>query len=312
MNVAVDASKIPAPVFERSPGYWASVLKRFRRDPVAMAAALVVLALLLLAAFGPWLTPADPYKSSMLSRLKPIGTAGFPLGTDELGRDVLVRLLAGGRVSLAVGVSGALLAAAIGTLVGLVAGYAGGGADAFLMRCTDAVISLPLLPLLIVLAAVDLGKLGLDASGEAVSVLRIVLIVALFGWTTPARLVRASMLSLRTREFVRAAEALGAGPARILRRHILPNAAGPLIVATALAIGNVILVESVLSYLGLGVQPPLPSWGNMLTGAQELLFEAPLLALWPGLLIFATVLAFNLLGDRLEAALDPRRRGNRA
>ena len=149
-------------------------------------------------------------------------------------------------------------------------------------------------------------------SGEAVSVLRIVLIVALFGWTTPARLVRASVLSLRTREFVRAAEALGAGPARILRRHILPNAAGPLIVATALAIGNVILVESVLSYLGLGVQPPLPSWGNMLTGAQELLFEAPLLALWPGLLIFATVLAFNLLGDRLEAALDPRRRCSRA
>ena len=283
-------------------------------DPVALTCALLLLLLVLGAAAAPLVEAAlgvDGANVDLLARLEP-PSAAHPLGTDELGRDVLVRLLAGGRVSLAVGVSGALLAAAIGTLVGLVAGYAGGGADAFLMRCTDAVISLPLLPLLIVLAAVDLGKLGLDASGEAVSVLRIVLIVALFGWTTPARLVRASVLSLRTREFVRAAEALGAGPARILRRHILPNAAGPLIVATALAIGNVILVESVLSYLGLGVQPPLPSWGNMLTGAQELLFEAPLLALWPGLLIFATVLAFNLLGDRLEAALDPRRRGNRA
>jgi peptide/nickel transport system permease protein len=194
--------------------------------------------------------------------------------------------------------------------VGLVAGYAGGAVDGFLMRLTDAVIALPLLPILIVLAAVDLGKLGLPpglATGELVSVARIVVIVALFGWTTTARLVRASVLSLRTREFVHAARALGAGPARILRRHILPNAMAPLIVATTLSIGNVILAESVLSFLGLGVQPPLPSWGNMLTGAQELLFESPRLALWPGLLIFLTVLAFNLLGDGLQAALDPRR-----
>ena len=297
-----------------APAWWRGRVRRPLADPVALACALLLLLLVLAAAAAPLVETAlgvDATSVDLLARLEPPGMA-HPLGTDELGRDVLLRLLQGGRISLAVGVSGALLAAAIGTLVGLVAGYAGGGVDAFLMRCTDAVISLPLLPLLIVLAAVDLGKLGLAPSGEAVSVLRIVLIVALFGWTTPARLVRASMLSLRTREFVRAAEALGAGPARILRRHILPNAAGPLIVATALAIGNVILVESVLSYLGLGVQPPLPSWGNMLTGAQELLFEAPLLALWPGLLIFATVLAFNLLGDRLEAALDPRRRGNRA
>ena len=243
----------------------------------------------------------------LLARLEP-PSAAHPLGTDELGRDVLVRLLEGGRISLAVGVCGALLAAAIGTVVGLVAGYAGGAIDAVLMRLTDAVISLPLLPLLIVLAAVDLRKLGLPEPGELASVVRIVVIVALFGWTTTARLVRASVLSLRTREFVRAARALGAGPARILGRHILPNALGPLIVATTLSIGNVILIESVLSFLGLGVQPPLASWGNMLTGAQELLFEAPRLALWPGLLIFAAVLAFNLLGDGLEAALDPRRR----
>jgi peptide/nickel transport system permease protein len=285
---------------------------RFAAEPVAALAGLFLVALVLLTAAAPlieaWLM-VDPNAVDLLARLEPPSAAHL-LGTDELGRDVLLRLLRGGRISLAVGLCGALLAALIGTVVGLVAGYAGGAVDGFLMRLTDAVIALPLLPILIVLAAVDLGKLGLPAgvaTGELASVLRIVVIVALFGWTTTARLVRASVLSLRTREFVHAARALGAGPARILRRHILPNALAPLIVATTLSIGNVILAESVLSFLGLGVQPPLPSWGNMLTGAQELLFESPRLALWPGLLIFLTVLAFNLLGDGLQAALDPRR-----
>ena len=285
---------------------WPSALA----DPVAVVALLLLSALVVGAIAAPLVETMlglDSNAVDLLARLEPPSVV-HPLGTDELGRDVLVRLLEGGRISLAVGVCGALLAAAIGTIVGLVSGYAGGAIDNVLMRVTDAVISLPLLPLLIVLAAIDLGKLGLPEPGAAASVLRIVVIVALFGWTTTARLVRASVLSLRTREFVRAAQALGAGPARILRRHILPNALGPLIVATTLSIGKVILVESVLSFLGLGVQPPLPSWGNMLTGAQELIFEAPRLALWPGLLIFATVLGFNLLGDTLEAALDPRRR----
>jgi peptide/nickel transport system permease protein len=286
--------------------------RRFAAEPMAAATGLFLAALLLAAAAAPWVQAwlgVDPAAVDLLARLE-LPSAAHPLGTDELGRDLLLRLLYGGRVSLAVGLGGALLAALIGTLVGLAAGYAGGALDALLMRLTDAVISLPLLPLLIVLAAVDLSKLGLPpaaATGELASVARIVAIVALFGWTTTARLVRASVLSLRTREFVHAARALGAGPARILARHVLPNAVGPLIVATTLSIGNVILVESVLSFLGLGVQPPLPSWGNMLTGAQELLFESPRLAWWPGLLIFLTVLAFNVLGDGLQAALDPRR-----
>jgi peptide/nickel transport system permease protein len=277
--------------------------------PTLLAAALLAL-LALLAVLAPLIQAGlglDATTVDLLARLEP-PSAAHPLGTDELGRDVLARLLQAGRVSLGVGLAGALLAAAIGTAIGLAAGYAGGAVDALLMRLTDLVISLPLLPLLIVLAAIDLGKLGLPAQGELTSIVRIVVIVALFGWTTTARLVRASVLSLRTREFVRAAAALGAGPLTILWRHILPNAMGPLIVATALAIGNVILAESVLSFLGLGVQPPVPSWGNMLTGAQELLFEAPRLALWPGLLIFLAVLAFNVLGDGLQAALDPRRR----
>jgi peptide/nickel transport system permease protein len=277
-----------------------------RSEPALAAAGLFLLALLAAALLAPFVQARlglDPNAVDLLARLEP-PSALHLLGTDELGRDVFLRLLHGGRVSLAVGLGGALLAAVIGTLIGLAAGYAGGALDAFLMRLTDAVIALPLLPLLIVLAAVDLGKLGLaDAGGAFAGVLRIVVIVALFGWTTTARLVRASVLTLRTREFVLAARALGAGPRHILRRHILPNAMTPILVATTLSIGNVILAESVLSFLGLGIQPPLPSWGNMLTGAQELVFEAPRLALWPGLLIFATVLAFNVLGDGLQTAL---------
>ncbi len=279
-------------------------------DPVSLLALVVAVLLIGLVLAGPlveaWLG-IDGAAVDLLARLEP-PSAAHPLGTDDLGRDVLARLLQGGRVSLAVGLAGALLAAAIGTVIGLLAGYLGGAVDALLMRLTDMVISLPLLPLLIVLAAIDLGKLGLPAQGELAGVVRIVVLVALFGWTTTARLVRASVLSLRTREFVKAAQALGAGPAGILARHILPNASGPLIVATTLSIGNVILVESVLSFLGLGVQPPVASWGNMLTGAQELLFEAPRLALWPGMLIFLSVLAFNLLGDGLQTYLDPKRR----
>ena len=282
-----------------------------RRWPAA--ALLLTLAALALVVLGAPLLQAllghDPQAVDLLARLEP-PSAAHPLGTDELGRDHLLRLAYGARVSLGVGVAGALLAALIGAAVGLVAGYRGGRVDAALMRLTDAVIALPLLPLLVVLAAVDPAKLGLPAGlglGAAGGAGRIVLIVALFGWTTTARLVRASVLSLRRRDFILAARALGAGPLRIALRHLLPNAAGPLVVATTLSVGQVILAESVLSFLGLGVQPPTPSWGNMLTGAQELLFEAPRLALLPGLLIFLTVAACNLLGDALQAASGPRR-----
>ena len=232
-----------------------------------------------------------------------------PLGTDELGRDLLVRLLYGGQVSLFVGLTAAVAVACIGTVIGLAAGYYGGRVDALLMRFTDGIIALPLLPLLIVLAALDLAKLGFpDAvvSSENISFYRIVAIVAILGWTTVARLVRGSALSLRERDFVRAAEAQGATALRIITRHILPNLASPIIVATTLSVGNVILLESVLSFLGLGIQPPIPSWGNLLTNAQELIWDAPALAFYPGILIFVTVIAFNFLGDGLQDALDPR------
>ena len=238
-------------------------------------------------------------------------SAAHPLGTDELGRDMLVRLLHGGRVSLLVGLTTAAIAAALGTLVGLLAGLRGGIADALLMRLTDGVIALPLLPLLIVLGALDPAKLGLPPEllrSETAGLARIVIIIALVGWTTVARLVRAATLSLKHQDFVRAAQALGMSPARLMWKHLLPNVASPMIVATCLSVGNIILLESALSFLGLGVQPPMASWGNMLTGALQQLFSAPILAVWPGGLIFVTVLSFNLLGDGLQEALDPRGR----
>jgi len=231
-----------------------------------------------------------------------------PLGTDELGRDVLLRLFEGGRVSLVIGIAAAVAAAAIGTGIGLVAGYLGGWADRVLMRATDAMIALPLLPLLIVLAALDLKKLGLPASisqSQDISLLRIVVLAVLIGWTTAARLVRGATLVTRNRDFVRAARSLGARVPHILWWHIFPNVLGPLIVATTLSVGDVILLESVLSFVGLGVQPPLASWGSMLSNAQELITSAPLLAVYPGALIFLTVIACNLLGDALQKRHDP-------
>ncbi len=286
-------------------------LARFatHRFAIASTAALLLLAAVLLAApLVENLMGIDPDRTDLLRRTAP-PSLEHPLGTDDLGRDLLLRLLYGGRVSLSVGLGGALLAAVIGTAVGLLAGIAGGRTDAFLMRFTDGVIALPILPLLIILAAIDLSKLpllGLSQGADSSGVGRIIAIVALFGWTTVARLVRGAVLSLQEREFVQSARALGAGPWHIVRRHLLPNVAAPITVATTLAIGNVILAESILSFLGLGIQPPTPSWGNMLTNAQELIWAAPRLAILPGLMIFFVVIAFNFLGDGLQDALDPR------
>jgi peptide/nickel transport system permease protein len=285
--------------------------RRFRRHRPALGSAAVLATLALLALVAPLVEAglgSDFGTVDLFNRFAAHSLA-HPLGTDELGRDVLVRLLYGGRISLAVGLTAALVSAIIGTLVGLCAGYYGGRLDALLMRFTDGVIALPFLPLLIVLAAVDLGKLGLPAfviESEHVSLMRIIAIVALVGWTTVARLVRGAALSLREREFVLAAHAQGAGGLRIMTVHILPNLISPIVVATTLSVGNVILLESVLSFLGLGIEPAIPSWGNLLTGAQELIWDAPALAFYPGILIFATVIAFNFLGDGLQDALDPK------
>lgn len=254
---------------------------------------------------------ADPTAVDLLHRFAGPSLA-HPLGTDELGRDLMLRLMAGGRVSLAIGIAAALAAAAVGTTVGLVAGYLGGWTDRVLMRLADGVIALPLLPLLIVLAALDLHKIGLPQSltdAPGISLLRIVVLAALVVWTTAARLVRGATLVTKSRDFVRAAQSLGAGVPHILWRHVLPNVMAPLVVATTLSVGDIILLESVLSFLGLGVQPPLTSWGSMLSNAEELISSSPLLAVYPGAMIFLTVIACNLLGDALLQRFDPREPG---
>ena len=285
--------------------------RRFLSQWGATAAMAILAALAALVMAAPVVASTlgiDVQAVDLLNRFAPPSLA-HPLGTDDLGRDVLLRLLEGGRASLLVGLFAALGSAAIGTLVGLLAGYFGGRADALLMRLTDGLLALPLLPLLIVLAAIDPAKLGLPETlvfSDFAGLARIVIIVSLFGWTTVARLVRAEALRLREETFVLAARAQGAGSARIMTRHILPNLASPIIVATTLAAGNVILLEAVLSFLGLGIQPPTPSWGNLLTNAQELVWTAPSLAIWPGLLILVTVVALNIVVDGLREALDPR------
>lgn len=284
-----------------------------RRDPLVLPAGLVLLGLALATLVGPPLAAAfglDGERIDLANRLAAPGP-DHPLGTDELGRDFLVRLLEAGRVSLLVGIAGALLTGLIGSVLGLLAAFARGPIDAILMRTADIVLALPLLPLLVVMAAVDPTRLGLSAELAAsplLDVVRIVLLVALFGWPLTARLVRAGTLSLLAAEHVRAARALGASPLGIALRHVLPSLGAPIVVATTLAIGQLILGESVLSFLGLGIRPPTPSWGNMLSNAQEMLWQAPRLALWPGLAVLLTVTACNLLGDALAEAADPRAR----
>jgi len=263
---------------------------------------LILLTILLIPiALSPWIAQ-DSSVIDLNNRLLP-PSAGHLLGSDELGRDVLARLLAGGRISLAVASATAILAALLGTTVGLIAGWRGGWWDAGLMRLTDGIISLPLLPLLIVLAAVDPIRLGVPAplvASEGFAIARLIVIIAVVGWTTVARLVRAQTLTVKARDHVRAAVALGVSPTKIVLRHILPHVSSPILVATTMSMGGIILTESALSFLGLGVRPPVASWGNMLSGAMDLVWSAPLLALWPGIAIFMTVLAVSLLGDGLN------------
>ena len=290
---------------------WTLRFRRFRRHRAGMAS-LAVLALLLLFVAAAWpvarILGVDPYETDLLSQYSPPSTA-HPLGTDDAGRDELVRLMLGGQISLLVGVLATLAGSVIGLTIGVISGYFGRRLDAVLMRFTDGMIALPLLPLLIVLAAVDLTKLGFSAEfahSGAAGFWRVVVIIAVVDWTGIARLTRASTLALKERDYVRSARASGGRAGYIMTAHILPNVATPLIVAVTLTVGRVILFESVLSFLGFGIVPPTPSWGNMLNNAQELVTTDPALAIYPGLLIFVTVIAVNFLGDGLQHAFDPR------
>ena len=306
---------VVATLADKPESVWQLRWRRLLRNRAALLGAAVLIFLALFAAGAPVyekLMGVDVNDTDLLNRFSP-PSAQHVLGTDDAGRDVLARLMYGGRISLLVGLFGAVSAALVGTLIGLIAGYYRGRTESILMRITDGVISLPILPLLIVFAAIDLQKLGFSEAfvrSSTANFYRIVFIIALVEWTTVARLVRASTLSLMTLEFVLAARTQGASARHILTVHILPNTTSPIIVALSLAVGQIILLESTLSFLGLGIQPPTPSWGNMLNNAQELIARAPELAFYPGFLIFITVIAVNFVGDGLQDAFDPRAEAN--
>lgn len=266
---------------------------RFRRHRVAPVAAGVLLALLTVCLAAPLLAPYS-YTEQDLSSTFTGPNGDYWLGTDSLGRDQLTRLLYGGRVSLAVGFGVALVSGAIGTVMGTVAGYAGGWFDAVLMRFTDFMLALPALIFLIVAARV---------LGDSIPV--VVLLVASITWMPLARIVRGVTLGIKHQEYILAARASGARPGRILLRHVLPNVVGPVVVNLTLTVAAAILLESSLSFLGLGIQPPTPTWGNMLAGSKGYVQTAPWLVWFPGLMILLTVLCVNFVGDGLRDALDP-------
>lgn len=292
----------PRMAVRRAETMTAVVWRRFVRHRMALAGLGVVLVLASASALAPWLSPFDPAKPQLDVQLQP-PSPGHPLGTDDLGRDLLTRILYGGRISMTIGVLAMSLAVVIGTAVGAAAGFHGRWIDSGLMRLTDLMLSIPALFLLILLTLLLRNFPVPILRG---GVLAIVLAIALLSWMTVARLVRASFLSIREHLFVEAARALGANNLRIILRHILPNAASPIIVAATLRVASSIITESGLSFLGFGVQPPTPTWGNMLRNAQDQMITAPWTAVFPGLFIFVTVVAINYIGDGLRDALDPR------
>jgi len=292
---------------QETPGLLEMAWQRFRRDKLAMLGGTILLILVLSAIGAPllskYVTQYTPQQIELGATLKPIGYQKSPdlpvhaLGTDELGRDVLTRIIYGGRISLYISFLTVVISLTVGTVIGAVAGFYGGAVDSLLMRFVDIVIAIPALFLLILISVVFRpGVTGLA------------FVIASLSWTGVSRLVRGEFLTLKSRDFVDAARVVGAGNGRLIFQHILPNATSPIIVAATLALGNVILTETALSFLGMGVQPPTPSWGNMLTNAQQYLYRAPPLIVIPGFFIFITVWAGNLMGNGLRDALDPRLR----
>ncbi len=277
---------------------WAIAARHLRRNRLALAGLLTVVALYLIAFLAPLIAPYDPIAQGDLTTMSylPPGLDHW-MGTDQFGRDVLSRIIYGARISLAIGFIAVAIAIVLGSLLGAVAGYLGGKVDAVIMRFTDMVMAFPRLVLLIMIIALFESSITL-----------IILILGLTQWPGTARLVRGEVLSLREQEYVQAARALGFGRTRIILRHLLPNVLAPVIVAATLGIGNTIVLEAGLSFLGMGVQPPTPSWGTLVADGRQNLIGAWWVATFPGLAVVVTVLAFNLVGDGLRDALDPRLR----
>lgn len=272
---------------------WKDLKNELLKNKVALVSLIVLLIIIIASLLAP-LSPYDPNKINVPEKLQGISKEHW-FGTDEFGRDYFTRALYGGRVSLAVGFCSMLMTVAIGTTIGVLSGYIGGKLDAFLMRFTDIFLALPSMLLMIVLNTVLKPGLG-----------TLIMVLSLFSWASVARITRAETMSLKERDFVIASKNLGAGSLRIALEHIVPNILGPVIVAASLGVANAILTESSLSFLGLGVQIPQASWGSMLQSAQAHILDVPRLALFPGLLILLTVLSFNLLGDVLRTALEPK------
>jgi peptide/nickel transport system permease protein len=287
-------------------GPWREAWRRFRKHRLAMASAVVLSVLVLAVLVGPILWPVPIDGIDFTAQLQGPSRA-HPLGTDDLGQDLLARILYGGRISLAVGFTAMLVAVGVGVLVGSVAGISGGKLDAALMWLTDLFLSLPQLPLLLLIIYLFRDSLKELVGPEMGVFILIVAVIGLFNWMPVARLVRAQFFSLREKEFVEAARALGASRLRLVARHILPNALGPVIVAATIDIAAAIIAESTLSFLGLGFPPDIPTWGRLLFDAKDNLDFAPHWALFPGLAIFLTVVSINFVGDGLRDALDPRR-----
>ena len=301
LGTTLDARwEVPAQAHETMAGM---VWKRFRRHPGAIAG-MIVLGIIILGVILAPLSPYDPEESDIRSRLEP-PSLQHPFGTDALGRDLLTRCLYGGRVSLTVGFLVVLITLAIGVPVGAVAGYFGGWIDNLLMRITDAALSLPALMVLILLSAI-VREVEVPFF-QRNNVLTIALVIGILSWMTVARLVRASFLAIKEMEFITAADCLGVSNFRVMVRHILPNAVGPIIVEATLEMGYAIMEEAGLSFLGFGIMPPTPSWGNLLNSAWEHMIKHPWLAIFPGLMIFLTIISINYIGDGLRDAFDPHK-----
>lgn len=279
-----------------STSYWGMVLRRFLRHRLAVWSLIIFMLLVIVAVAAPWLAPHDPYEMDVMAFGAP-PSANHLLGTDSIGRDILSRLLYASRVSLLVGVGAVTLNVLIGVFLGGIAGYAGKRIDSIIMRFTDMMLSFP--PLMIILVLVSILGPGL---------MNVVLVLGLLGWPRICRLIRAEVLRLKEQEFISAAIVLGVGESRILWRHLIPNAFPPVLVAATFGTAQAIIIEASLSFLGMGVQPPTASWGNLMTDAQSMgvLGSMPWLWLPPGILLVIAVLSINFLGDGLRDALDPR------
>jgi peptide/nickel transport system permease protein len=285
-------------VLTRGDSQWSIAVRQFRRNKLALVGLGIIVLLYLVALLAPLIAPYDPIAQHDIARTayQPPQSGNW-LGTDRFGRDVLSRIIYGSRISLSIGFVATIISITIGTLFGALAGYFGGKVDTIIMRFTDTVLAFPRLVLLIMLVAL-FGP----------SITMIILVLGFTQWPGTTRIVRGDVLSLREREFIHAAQALGMGRTRIIMRHLIPNVLAPVIVAATLGIGNTIVMEAGLSFLGLGVQPPTPTWGSMVAEGRDNLLGAWWVATFPGLIIVLVVLAFNLVGDGLRDALDPRLR----